>query len=218
MIAEGRVSVHGEVLTSPALNLTSLAGVSVDGQSVAPAQESRLFRFHKPPGCLTTARDPKGRPTIYDLLPKNMPRLVSVGRLDMNTEGLLLLTNDGELKRAMELPANALSRRYRVRVFGPVKAAALDALIDGVTVEGVRYGPINASIERKSGQYSWLTVEITEGKNREVRKVLEHLGLKVARLIRVGYGPFELSDLPVRAVEEIPADALARLKERLSAK
>jgi len=218
MIAEGRVSVDGALLTSPALNLASLAGVTVDGNPVAAASATRLYRFHKPTGCLTTARDPKGRATIYDLLPKDLPRLVTIGRLDMNTEGLLLLTNDGELKRAMELPANALVRRYRVRVFGSVNARALEALAEGVTIEGVRYGSINADIEHRSGAYAWLVITITEGKNREVRKVLEHLGLKVARLIRVGYGPFELEDLPVRGVEQIPDDAVSRLRSRLPGK
>ncbi|WP_243446576.1 pseudouridine synthase [Sphingosinicella microcystinivorans] len=218
MIAEGRVSVEGTALTSPALNLASLDGVTVDGNPVAAASATRLYRFHKPTGCLTTARDPKGRATIYDLLPKDLPRLVTIGRLDMNTEGLLLLTNDGELKRAMELPANALIRRYRVRVFGSVNARALEALAEGVTIEGVRYGSINADIEHKSGAYAWLVITITEGKNREVRKVLEHLGLKVARLIRVSYGPFELEDLPVRGVEQIPDDAVSRLRSRLPGK
>lgn len=218
MIAEGRVAVAGTVLTSPALNLASLAEVTVDGNPVAVTSATRLYRFHKPTGCLTTARDPKGRATIYDLLPKDLPRLVTIGRLDMNTEGLLLLTNDGELKRAMELPANAFVRRYRVRVFGLVNARQLEALAEGVTIEGVRYGSINADIEHKSGSYSWLLISITEGKNREVRKVLEHLGLQVTRLIRVGYGPFDLDDLPVRGVDQIPDDAVSRLRSRLPGK
>ncbi|MFD0850540.1 pseudouridine synthase [Sphingosinicella xenopeptidilytica] len=218
MIAEGRVSVAGTVLTSPALNLTSLAEVTLDGNPVAAASATRLYFFHKPTGCLTTARDPKGRATIYDLLPKDLPRLVTIGRLDMNTEGLLMLTNDGELKRAMELPANALIRRYRVRVFGSVNARSLEALAEGVTIEGVRYGSINADIEHKSGAYAWLVITITEGKNREVRKVLEHLGLKVARLIRVGYGPFELGELPVRGVDQVPDDIVSRFRSRLPGK
>jgi 23S rRNA pseudouridine2605 synthase len=218
MIAEGRVALAGTVLTSPALNLASLAEVTVDGNPVAAASATRLYCFHKPTGCLTTARDPKGRATIYDLLPKDLPRLVTIGRLDMNTEGLLLLTNDGELKRAMELPANALIRRYRVRVFGNVHPRALEALAEGVTIEGVRYGSINADIEHKSGTYAWLGIAITEGKNREVRKVLEHLGLQVTRLIRVGYGPFELGELPVRGVEQVPDDAVSRLRSRLPGK
>nr|WP_184070917.1 pseudouridine synthase [Sphingosinicella soli] len=218
MIEEGRIAVSGTVLTSPALNLTSLAAVTVDGNPVAVTSATRLYRFYKPTGCLTTARDPKGRATIYDLLPKDLPRLVTIGRLDMNTEGLLLLTNDGELKRAMELPANALVRRYRVRVFGNVNARSLEALAEGVTIEGVRYGSINADIEHKSGAYAWLVINITEGKNREVRKVMEHIGLQVARLIRVGYGPFELEDLPVRGVEQVPDDLVSRLRSRLPAK
>ncbi len=218
MIAEGRVAVAGTVLTSPALNLASLAEVTVDGNPVAVTSATRLYRFHKPTGCLTTARDPKGRATIYDLLPKDLPRLVTIGRLDMNTEGLLLLTNDGELKRAMELPANAFVRRYRVRVFGLVNARQLEALAEGVTIEGVRYGSINADIENKSGSYSWLLISITEGKNREVRKVMEHLGLQVTRLIRVSYGPFDLEDLPVRGVDQIPDDVVSRLRSRLPGK
>jgi 23S rRNA pseudouridine2605 synthase len=215
MIADGRVAVAGAVLTSPALNLASLAEVTVDGKPVQAAAATRLYRFHKPAGCLTTARDPKGRATIHDLLPKDLPRLVTIGRLDFNTEGLLLLTNDGELKRAMELPANALPRRYRVRVHGTLSQRALEALAEGVTVDGVRYGPIDASIERRSGSNLWLAVTLTEGKNREIRKVMEHLGVQVTRLIRVGYGPFALDELPVRGVDEITTDAVKALKERL---
>jgi 23S rRNA pseudouridine2605 synthase len=215
MIADGRVAVAGAVLTSPALNLASLAEVTVDGKPVQAAAATRLYRFHKPAGCLTTARDPKGRATIHDLLPKDLPRLVTIGRLDFNTEGLLLLTNDGELKRAMELPANALPRRYRVRVHGTLSQRALEALAEGVTVDGVRYGPIDASIERRSGSNLWLAVTLTEGKNREIRKVMEHLGVQVTRLIRVGYGPFALDELPVRGVDEITIDAVKALKERL---
>jgi 23S rRNA pseudouridine2605 synthase len=215
MIADGRVAVAGTVLTSPALNLPSLAEVTVDGKPVEAAAATRLYRFHKPAGCLTTARDPKGRATIHDLLPKDLPRLVTIGRLDFNTEGLLLLTNDGELKRAMELPANALPRRYRVRVHGTISQRALEALAEGVTVDGVRYGPIDASIERRTGSNLWLAVTLTEGKNREIRKVMEHLGVQVTRLIRVGYGPFALDELPVRGVVEITTDAVKTLKERL---
>ncbi len=218
MIENGRIALDGTVLTSPALNLKSLAGVAVDGKPVEAASDAVMYRFHKPAGCLTTAHDPKGRPTIYDLLPKDLPRLVTVGRLDMNTEGLLLLTNDGELKRAMELPVNALPRRYRVRTFGQVSPRALEDLIDGITIEGVRYGPIDASLDRKSGQYSWLSMQITEGKNREVRNVLEHLGLQVTRLIRTGYGPFELDELAVRGIEAVPAEAVAGLRGHLKLK
>lgn len=218
MIADGRVTVAGQVLATPALNLTSLADVTLDGQAVSAASATRIFRFHKPPGCLTTARDPKGRATIYDILPKDLPRLVTIGRLDMNTEGLLLLTNDGELKRAMELPANALPRRYRVRVFGPIASRQLESLIEGITVDGVRYGPINAEIERRSGANSWISMMLKEGKNREIRKVLEYLGLQVTRLIRTGYGPFELGDLSVRGVDEIQSDTVRHLKINLKTK
>jgi 23S rRNA pseudouridine2605 synthase len=215
MIAEGRVAIDGTLLTSPAHNVASLAGVSVDGKPVAAAGATSLYRFHKPAGCLTTARDPKGRATIYDLLPADLPRLVTVGRLDFNTEGLLLLTNDGELKRAMELPANALPRRYRVRVHGNVAQRALEALSEGIAIEGVRYGPIDANVERRSGSNLWLHVVLTEGKNREVRKVMEHLGLTVTRLIRVGYGPFALADLAPRGIAPVPADTVRALNDRL---
>ncbi|MEM8827060.1 MAG: pseudouridine synthase, partial [Pseudomonadota bacterium] len=157
MIAAGRIARNGETLTSPALNLTSLAGVTLDGQPVARKANTALWLFHKPAGCLTTAHDPKGRPTVFDMLPKDMPRTVTVGRLDYNTEGLLILTNDGELKRAMELPKNAVERRYRVRVFGDVAQQRLEALADGVTIDGVRYRSIEANLDRRSGRYSWLS-------------------------------------------------------------
>lgn len=217
MIAEGRIAIAGEVLTSPALNITSLAGITVDGEPVAGIAPAKLYRFHKPAGFLTAARDPAGRPTIMDILPPGLPRVVPVGRLDMNTEGLLLLTTDGELKRALELPSSQVPRVYRVRAFGEVTQKALEALADGVTIDGVHYGSILADIERKTGHNLWLIVTIREGKNREVRRVLEHVGLQVNRLIRVAYGPIGLDDLPPRMADEIPDADVALLRAMLKA-
>ncbi|HPU14718.1 MAG TPA: pseudouridine synthase [Polymorphobacter sp.] len=213
MITEGRIAVHGKVLESPAFILSSLDGVTVNGDPVASIEATRLFAFNKPAGFLTTARDPAGRPTIFDVLPPGLPRLVPVGRLDMNTEGLLLMTTDGALKRQLELPINAVSRRYRVRAYGDISVATLDALIDGITIDGMHYGPIDADIEIRTGRNLWISMRLTEGKNREIRRVLEFLGLQVSRLIRVAYGPFELGDLPVRGVAEIDSDAIVRLKK-----
>jgi 23S rRNA pseudouridine2605 synthase len=170
---------------------------------VRPAAATRLFRFYKPPATLTAERDPKGRPTIYDRLPSGLPRVMPVGRLDMNTEGLLLLTTDGELKRQLELPASGVERSYRARVFGTVSQERLEELIQGVEIEGVRYGPIDANLERRTGRNAWIELRLKEGKNREVRRVLEHLGLQVSRLIRTAYGPFVLGDLPAGAVVEV---------------
>ena len=203
MIAEGRVSLHGKVLDTPATILKSLKGVTVDGNPVKEAEPARLFRYHKPSGLLTTERDPKGRPTIYDKLPTDLPRVVPVGRLDLNTEGLLLLTTDGELKRQLELPASGITRTYRARAYGNVTQNQLEDLIDGVEIEGVRYGSIDANLERRTGANTWIEMKLTEGKNREVRRVLEYLGLKVSRLIRTSYGPFGLDDMPPGAVDEI---------------
>jgi pseudouridine synthase len=200
MIAEGRVALDGTVLDTPATILSSLKGVTVDGNPVAAAEATRLFAFHKPAGLITAERDPAGRPTIYtalrNALPKGTPRLMPVGRLDLNTEGLLLLTNDGGLKRTMELPATKVPRTYRARAFGVVTQEQLEELIEGVEIDGVRYGSIDANLERSSGRNLWIEMTITEGKNREVRNVLEFLGLQVNRLIRTGYGPFNIGDLP----------------------
>ena len=219
MIAEGRIALNGAKIETPATILPGLRGVTVDGKPVAKADRSRLFRFHKPAGLLTAERDPKGRPTIYtalrNALPKDAPRLMPVGRLDLNTEGLLLLTNDGELKRAMELPANAVPRTYRARAFGEVSQAQLEALMDGITIEGVRYGPIDANLERRTGRYQWIELTLTEGKNREVRRVLEHLGLQVSRLMRTAYGPFALGDLPRGAADEVKKHELERFQSSL---
>lgn len=207
-IAEGRVAVDGRVLDSPAVTVTAANRVTVDGRELPTPERPRLFRFHKPRGMLTTAHDPQGRPTIYDGMPPDLPRLMPVGRLDFNSEGLLLLTNDGAVKRHLELPATGWTRRYRVRAHGVPDPQALAGLKQGVTVAGVRYGPIEASIERQQGSNCWLTMTLIEGKNREVRRVLEHLGLQVNRLIRVAYGPFQLGDLPPAACVEVPPKTL----------
>ncbi len=199
MIAEGRVAIDGKVLDTPATILSSLRGVTVDGNPVTAAEPTRLFAFHKPTGLITAERDPAGRPTIYtalrNALPASAGRMMPVGRLDLNTEGLLLLTNDGEVKRKLELPASRVPRTYRARAFGEVSQAQLEDLIEGVTIDGMRYGSIDANLERSSGRNLWIEMTITEGKNREVRNVLEFLGLQVNRLIRTGYGPFNLGDL-----------------------
>jgi 23S rRNA pseudouridine2605 synthase len=216
MIAEGRVAIDGQVLTTPATVLTSLHGVTVDGNPVAAPAPARLFRFHKPAGLLTTERDPAGRPTIYDRLPKGLPRLMPVGRLDLSTEGLLLMTTDGELKRQLELPATGVERSYRARAYGQVTQEQLEDLMLGVEIEGVRYGSINANLERRTGANVWIELTLTEGKNREVRRVLEHLGLKVSRLIRTRYGPFELGDMPVGAVDEIRQHDLVVFRKALT--
>jgi 23S rRNA pseudouridine2605 synthase len=203
MIAEGRVAVHGEKLTTPATLLGDLAGVTVDGKPVRPAASTRLFRFYKPQGTLTAERDPKGRATIYDRLPPGLPRLMPVGRLDYMTEGLLLMTNDGELKRQLELPRTGVARTYRARAFGDITQAELERLADGATVEGMRYGSIDANLERRTGRNCWIEMSLTEGKNREVRRVLAYLGLQVSRLIRTAYGPFTLAGLEPGDVDEI---------------
>lgn len=195
MIADGRIAIDGRVIDTPATILTSLRGVTVDGNPVQAPAPARLFLYHKPSGLLVTERDPAGRPTIYDKLPGDLPRLVPVGRLDLNTEGLLLLTTDGELKRQLELPSTGVERAYRARAYGTVSQAQLEELIHGIEIEGVRYGAINANLERRTGANVWIEMILTEGKNREVRRVLEFLGLKVSRLIRTRYGPFLLGDL-----------------------
>ena len=220
-IAAGRVAVNGSVVRSPALNVTAKDRISVDGKPLRERERTRLFLFHKPRGLVTTSADPQGRPTIFGALPKNLPRVVSIGRLDLNTEGLLLLTNDGGLARALELPATGWLRRYRVRAHGRVTQPDLDNLRQGITVGEVRYGPIEATLERaqaEQGANVWITFAMREGKNREIRNVLGALGLQVNRLIRVSYGPFQLGDLPAGATEEIKTRALReQLGERLAA-
>jgi 23S rRNA pseudouridine2605 synthase len=215
MIAEGRIALNGEKLTTPATLLDSLAGVTVDGKAVRPAAATRLFRFYKPQGTITAARDPKGRATIYDRLPAGLPRLMPVGRLDFMTEGLLLLTNDGELKRQLELPKTGVVRTYRARAYGHVTQAQLEELAEGVTIEGIHYGSINANLERRTGSNCWVEMSLTEGKNREVRRVLEHLGLKVSRLIRTAYGPLTLEGLEPGNVDEVPEAELGAFRKSL---
>jgi 23S rRNA pseudouridine2605 synthase len=202
-IAEGRVTVNGKVLLSPAFNVSEADDVRVDGKPLAAPERTRLFLFHKPKGLVTTARDPEGRPTVFQALPPGLPRLVAVGRLDINTEGLLLLTNDGGLARVLELPSTGWLRRYRVRAHGAIDQAALDRLGDGVTIDGVDYLGVEARLDREQGANAWMTLGLREGKNREIKKILEHLGLAVNRLIRVSFGPFELGDLEEGAVVEV---------------
>ncbi len=219
MIEEGRVKIGDEVVTTPATLLKTLKGVSVDGKLVGPIAAPRLYRFHKPAGLITAERDPAGRPTIYaalrNAMPKDAPRVMPVGRLDVNTEGLLLMTNDGELKRALELPSTGIPRTYRARTFGDISQSRLEELMEGIEIEGIRYGPIDANMERRTGRNQWIELTLTEGKNREVRRVLEHLGLQVSRLLRTRYGPFELADLPRGAVEEVPQVQVERFRKTL---
>jgi 23S rRNA pseudouridine2605 synthase len=208
LIAAGRVSLNGEVLKTPAIKVAPGDVLKVDGKPVGAAEATRVWRYHKPVGLVTTHSDPKGRPTVFGHLPPGLPRVISVGRLDLNSEGLLLLTNDGALARALELPATGVVRRYRARARGRATQAELDALKDGLTVEGVHYGPIEARLDKAREQGAgpanlWITLTLTEGKNREVRKVLEALGLTVNRLIRLTYGPFQLGTLASGAVEEV---------------
>lgn len=220
MIADGRIAIDGQAVTTPATVLTSLRGVTVDGKPVARPDRARLFRFHKPAGLITAERDPAGRPTIYNALrnalPPGTPRLMPVGRLDLNTEGLLLLTNDGELKRAMELPASGIPRTYRARTFGDISQPQLESLMDGIEIDGIRYGPIDANMERRTGRNQWIELTLTEGKNREVRRVLEHLGLQVSRLLRTAYGPFELGDLARGAAIEVRKEEVERFRSSLA--
>jgi 23S rRNA pseudouridine2605 synthase len=219
MIDDGRIALDGKVLDTPATFLTTLIGITVDGKPVGKIEAARLFIFNKPTGLLTAERDMAGRPTIYaaltNALPKDAPRLMPVGRLDMNTEGLLLLTNDGELKRAMELPSSGIPRTYRARAFGDVTQAQLEELMMGITIDGMHYGRINANLERGAGRNKWIEMIISEGKNREVRIVLEHLGLEVSRLMRTTYGPFELGDLPRGTAAEIPQSQVEKFRKDL---
>ena len=215
MIAEGRIALNGEKITTPATLLTDVTGLTVDGRPVRPAKATRLYRFHKPQRSLTAEFDPKGRPTIYDVLPPDLPRLVPVGRLDFMTEGLLLLTNDGELKRQLELPRTGVVRTYRARAFGHVTQEQLEGLAEGITIDGVRYGSINANLERSTGRNRWIEMSLTEGKNREVRRVLEHLGLQVSRLIRTSYGPLTLEGLHPGQVDEVDAAELEAFRKTL---
>jgi 23S rRNA pseudouridine2605 synthase len=217
-IAAGRVAVNGTVIATPALNVGARDRITVDGAPLPARERTRLFLYHKPRGLVSTRSDPQGRPTVFERLPKGLPRLVGIGRLDFNTEGLLLLTNDGGLARALELPQTGWLRRYRVRAHGSVTQAALDRLRAGLTIDGVRYGPIEATLDRTQGSNVWLTFAIREGKNREVRNVLGHLGLAVTRLIRISFGPFQLGELAEGAVEEVRTRVLReQLGERVIA-
>ena len=204
LIEEGRVTVNGKVLKSPALNVTGRETIIVDGKVLPAREPARLWRYHKPAGLVTTAKDPEGRTTVFEKLPEDIPRVVSVGRLDINTEGLLLLTNDGELARLLELPSTGWTRRYRVRAWGRITQADLDKLKNGITVEGVRYGPIEAVIDKVQGSNVWLTLGLKEGKNREVKRVLAELGLSVNRLIRLSFGPFQIGDLEPGDIKQVP--------------
>ncbi len=211
LIESGRVALNGQVLTSPAVNVGEGDILTLDGKAVAEREPARLWRYHKPAGLITTHKDPKGRPSVFERLPPNMPRVISVGRLDLTSEGLLMLTNDGELARQLELPTTGLVRRYRARAFGRVSQETLDRLKDGIVVDGVAYGPIQAHLDGGRGSNLWISLSLAEGKNREVRKVLEAVGLKVNRLIRTSYGPFELGSLEPGAVDEITARRLGQL-------
>ena len=213
LLGEGVVAVNGTPVTHPATFIEPGDIVQVRGAVVDAPDRTRLWRYHKPEGLVTSHRDPEGRPTVFDALPPGLPRVVSVGRLDLNSEGLLLLTNDGALARRLELPANGWTRRYRVRAYGVIDDRALGGLVRGVAVDGVRYGPIEALVDARTGANSWLSVALREGRNREVRKVMAHLGLRVTRLIRVAYGPFQLGNLARGAVDEVSGKVL---REQLS--
>jgi len=208
LLADGKVRMNNVVITHPATFVSDGDLVTVGGKLVDTPDKTRLWRYHKPEGLVTTHRDPEDRPTVFQKMPAHLPRVVSVGRLDLNSEGLLLLTNDGALARQLELPSNGWLRRYRVRVFGAVDAYALASLAKGVTIEGVRYGEIEAAIDSRKGDNTWLTMSLREGRNREIRRVLMHLGYRVSRLIRVAYGPFQLGMLERGAVEEVTGKVL----------
>lgn len=216
IISAGRVRVNGVVLNSPARNVFTEDRIELDGKPIPAIERTRLFLFHKPPGVVTTNRDPQGRKTVFDVLPDTIPRVLTIGRLDINTEGLLLLTNDGGLARVLELPSTGWLRRYRVRVHGRVRQSELDNLKDGIAVDGVFYGSVEAVLDREQGANAWLTVGLREGKNREIKNILGKLGLEVGRLIRLSYGPFQLGDLPVGSVRELKGRTLRdQLGERL---
>jgi 23S rRNA pseudouridine2605 synthase len=214
-IEAGRVSVNGRVLSSPAINVGPDDTITVDGEPLPARERTRLWLFNKPKGLVTTARDPEGRPTVFSALPPGLPRVVAVGRLDINTEGLLLLTNDGGLARILELPSTGWLRRYRVRAHGTVTQAELDALKNGVSIDGILYGAVEGTLDRVQGTNLWLTIGLREGKNREVKRLLAHLGLATTRLIRVSYGPFQLGDLAPRELREIRGRVL---RDQLGAK
>jgi 23S rRNA pseudouridine2605 synthase len=208
LLTEGQVRLNNRTVTHPATFVSPGDLVTVGGRPVDPPERTRLWRYHKPDNLVTTHRDPEGRPTVFERLPPQLPRVVSIGRLDLTSEGLLLLTNDGGLARRLELPATGWLRRYRVRVNGTPDQAVLAGLAKGITIDGVKYGEIDAGLDSRKGDNVWLTMALREGRNREIRRVIEHLGMRVTRLIRVAYGPFQLGTLPRRAVEEVPAKVL----------
>ncbi|VAW03137.1 Ribosomal large subunit pseudouridine synthase B [hydrothermal vent metagenome] len=215
MIEAGRIALNGDLVEHPSIKLKNLTGITVDGKPVAEPSPAKLFRFHKPNGYLTAERDFSGKKTIYDLLPEDMERIMPIGRLDLNTEGLLLMTTDGEFKREMELPKNGIERTYRARTFGEITQNQLEELYRGITVEGMHYGPITANLERSTGRNQWIEMTLTEGKNREVRKVLEHFGLKTSRLIRTQYGPFMLGDLQKGEIDAVRRHDLVKFRKSL---
>lgn len=208
-IAAGRITVNGKKISSPALNVTAKDKIKVDGKALPDQEPVKLWRYHKPKGLVTTAKDEKDRETIFSKLPKDLPRTITIGRLDINTEGLLLLTNDGELARHLELPKTGWLRRYKVRAKGSITQDKFDALKEGITIEGIKYGPIQASLIKEQGSNCWFTMGLREGKNREIKRICEHLGLNVNRLIRLSFGPFMLGDLKAGEVEEVHSHILA---------
>lgn len=210
LIAEGRVKVNGVVLDTPAFLASFADDIRVDGKTIPKPESTRLFLYYKPAGLVTTAHDPQGRPTVFENLPPDLPRVISVGRLDLNTEGLLLLTNDGALSRYLELPSTGWVRTYRVRAYGKPSDDDLQALAEGITYEGVHYGPIDVQVDRGRGDNTWMTMKLTEGKNREIRNVTRAIGMHVNRLIRISYGPFELADMHEGEVLEVKPHALQR--------
>lgn len=215
LIKQKRVTVNGEIIDTPAFNVDGSEKILLDGEKLPAIEQTRLWLYHKPAGLLTTHKDTESRATVFEHLPTGLPRVISVGRLDLNSEGLLLLTNNGELSRKLELPENGWSRRYKVRVHGFVNKNKLADLSKGVTVDGVNYGPVKAELESQNGTNSWLVVTLNEGKNREIRKLMKYIGLEVARLIRLSYGPFQLGSLKKGEVREIPQKVL---KEQLGSK
>jgi 23S rRNA pseudouridine2605 synthase len=218
LLTEGKIRLNNVPVTHPATFVTRGDLVTVDGKLVEEPDRTRLWRYHKPEGLVTTHRDPEGRPTVFDKLRQQLPRVISVGRLDLTSEGLLLLTNDGALARTLELPTTGWIRRYRVRVHGNVDPKALAALVKGVTIEGVHYAPIEAGLDAKKGENAWLTVSLREGRNREIRRVMAHLGLDVTRLIRIAYGPFQLGTLPRGGIDEVPTRVLREQLPKTDAK
>lgn len=203
MIAEGKVSLNNEIVTQPATFVQEKDIIRVDGQVISPPDRTRLWRYHKPVGLITTHKDPEGRKTVFEALPETLPRVISVGRLDLNSEGLLLLTNDGALARKLEMPSSHWTRRYRVRVFGTINYDDFNRLKKGVAVEGVHYAPIDVKVDSQKGNNTWLTVSLQEGRNREIRRVMQHINLQVNRLIRIAYGPFQLGTLPKGGLDEV---------------